>query len=247
MAFSGGVFSLYTPGNPVVTGTVITSTWANNTLSDIATGLSTTVLKDGTQTLTANIPMAGYKLTGLGAGSASTNSAQFGQLAEVLLHSTSATLVSAMPVYVTGLFSSAYGAYRVRVTMRPVTNTTMLYVRVSQDGGATYDSSDQAYNYTVGATGTASGSGILIIPTIANSTVYGNQFADLYFNDMASSTTYKAMIYKSVGETPANRLQYYEGGGQYSPNTNPIDAVQFVSTSATIASCAVAVYGIRLA
>lgn len=59
MAYNGaGVFNLYTPGNPVVTGTTIQSTWANNTLSDIATGLSTALTKDGQTTATAAIPFA---------------------------------------------------------------------------------------------------------------------------------------------------------------------------------------------
>ena len=80
MAFSSGTFTLYTPGNPVVTATTIASSWANNTLSAIATGLTTCVLKDGTQTITANIPMAGFVFTGLGAGSASGHSVRFEQL-----------------------------------------------------------------------------------------------------------------------------------------------------------------------
>lgn len=59
MAYNGsGTFALYTPGNPVVTGTTIASTWANNTLSDIATGLSTAVTKDGQTTTTARVPFA---------------------------------------------------------------------------------------------------------------------------------------------------------------------------------------------
>src|SRR6185436_8329049 len=79
MAFSGGVFSLVA-GNPVTTATTISSTWANNTLNDIATnGLSMCVLKDGSQTLTANLPMGGFKLTGLGAGTAATDSANLSQ------------------------------------------------------------------------------------------------------------------------------------------------------------------------
>lgn len=40
MAFSNGTYSLFATGNPVVTGTVIASTWANNTLNDIATALT---------------------------------------------------------------------------------------------------------------------------------------------------------------------------------------------------------------
>ena len=70
MPFSNGTYSLYATGNPVVTGTTISSTWANNTLNDIATALSTCLLKDGTQTVTANIPFAGYRLTGIGAPTA---------------------------------------------------------------------------------------------------------------------------------------------------------------------------------
>ena len=55
MSFSSGTFSLVA-GNPVVTGTTISSTTQNNTMSDVATGLSTCLLKDGTQTATAAIP-----------------------------------------------------------------------------------------------------------------------------------------------------------------------------------------------
>jgi hypothetical protein len=67
MPFNGaGTFSLVA-GNPVVTGTVISSTWANNTLSDIASnGLTNCLTKDGQQTPTANIPMGGFQITGLG-------------------------------------------------------------------------------------------------------------------------------------------------------------------------------------
>jgi len=79
MSFSSGTFTLVS-GNPVVTATTISSTWANNTLSDIATGLTTCVLKDGTQTITANLPMAGFILTGLGAGAAAGNSVRYEQV-----------------------------------------------------------------------------------------------------------------------------------------------------------------------
>ena len=55
MSFSSGTYSL-PAGNPVVTGTTISSTTHNNTESDIASALSTAILKDGTQTCTAAIP-----------------------------------------------------------------------------------------------------------------------------------------------------------------------------------------------
>ena len=84
MSYSSGTFSLYTPGNPVVTGTSVASDWANNTLNDIATGLSTALLKDGSQTVTANIPMSSFKFTGLAAGTAAGNSARYEQVTTAL-------------------------------------------------------------------------------------------------------------------------------------------------------------------
>lgn len=83
MAFNGsGVFTL-AAGNPVVTGTTISSTWANTTLSDIATGLSTTITKDGQTTPTANISMGGFKITNVGTATVSTDGVPLGQLGSV--------------------------------------------------------------------------------------------------------------------------------------------------------------------
>jgi hypothetical protein len=81
--FSSGVFTPYTPGNPVVTGTTISSTVQNNTTNDIATGLSTCVLKDGSQTMTANLPMANFKITGIGAATTLGDALSYGRAATV--------------------------------------------------------------------------------------------------------------------------------------------------------------------
>ena len=81
MSYNGsGTFNINTAGQPVVTGTVISSTAFNLLTSDLATGLSTAMTKDGQTTATANIPMGTFKLTGLGAGTNATDSAQYGQL-----------------------------------------------------------------------------------------------------------------------------------------------------------------------
>ena len=76
MPFTSGTYSLPT-GNPVVPGTTILSTTTNTTNSDIATALSACLLKDGTQTVTANIPMASHKFTGLSAGTTAGDSVEF--------------------------------------------------------------------------------------------------------------------------------------------------------------------------
>jgi len=63
-----------------VTGTTISTTWANNTLSDIASALTASIAKDGQTTPTANLPMGGYVLTGLGNGTANGHSVRFEQV-----------------------------------------------------------------------------------------------------------------------------------------------------------------------
>lgn len=75
-----GSFSVYTPGNPAVTGTTISSTAFNNTMTDFATGLSNAITRDGQSPATANIPMGGNKITGLGTGTARTDSVNAGQV-----------------------------------------------------------------------------------------------------------------------------------------------------------------------
>ena len=81
MSFNGsGTFQINTAGQPVVSGTVISSTAFNALTADLATGLSTCITKDGQTTVTANLPMSTFKFTGLGAGSAATDSANLSQV-----------------------------------------------------------------------------------------------------------------------------------------------------------------------
>ena len=79
MAFSSGTFSrLYSWATDLASGApnhFITASRMDAEMNGMATGLTACLLKDGSQTVTANIPMATYRFTGLGAGSARTDSA----------------------------------------------------------------------------------------------------------------------------------------------------------------------------
>lgn len=55
---SSGVYSLYTPGNPVVTATTIASTWANNTLTDLANAMTDSLSRSGLGGMTAALRLA---------------------------------------------------------------------------------------------------------------------------------------------------------------------------------------------
>jgi len=73
-----GTYSL-PAGNPVVTGTTISSTWANNTLTDIASALTDSVAADGQTPMTGNLDMNTNKIVNLVAGTVAGEAVEFAQ------------------------------------------------------------------------------------------------------------------------------------------------------------------------
>lgn len=67
-------------GNPVVTGTTISSTTHNNTNNDLASALTASVAKDGQTTPTANLPMGTFRHINVGNASARNHYAATGQV-----------------------------------------------------------------------------------------------------------------------------------------------------------------------
>jgi len=109
MSYNGsGTFNINSAGQPVVSGTVISSTAFNALTADLGTGLSTALTKDGQTTPTANIPMGTYKITGLGAGTAATDAVRLGQLQNF---STSTLITVAGTDTITGTVSPSLTAY----------------------------------------------------------------------------------------------------------------------------------------
>ena len=81
MSYNGsGVFTINTGGQPVITGTTISSTVFNNLTADLATGLTTALTKDGQSTPTANIGMGAFKITNLAAGTVASDAARLDQV-----------------------------------------------------------------------------------------------------------------------------------------------------------------------
>ena len=85
MARNGsGTYSL-PAGNPVTTGTTISSTWANNTLNDIGNAMTASLAYDGQTTPVSNLPMGGYLHTNVANATARTNYAAAGQVQDSTL------------------------------------------------------------------------------------------------------------------------------------------------------------------
>jgi len=105
-----GIYSLAT-GNPVVTGATISSTWANSTLTDIATALTGSIASDGQTTVTNNLPMGNYAHTGVADATVRTMYATAGQAQDSTFtyltspagtNTMTATASLGMSAYVTG-------------------------------------------------------------------------------------------------------------------------------------------------
>lgn len=75
---SGG-YSRYTPGTPYVANTTIDEDVVNAEMDDLGNEVANSIAKDGQTVPTANLPMGGYKHTGVANGSARNHYAAVGQ------------------------------------------------------------------------------------------------------------------------------------------------------------------------
>lgn len=66
-------------GNPVVTGTTISSSWANNTMNDLAAALTDSVAADGQTPMTGNLDLNTNKIVNLVAGTVAGDAIEFAQ------------------------------------------------------------------------------------------------------------------------------------------------------------------------
>jgi hypothetical protein len=135
MSYNGsGTFNINSAGTPYVNGTVISSTAANALNNDLATGLSTAITKDGQTTPTANIPLGGFKITGLGAGTVASDAARLSQVQ----NSTTTTLISITGTdTLTGTVSptlTAYATGQVFSFIVAATNTGAVTLNVDSIG-----------------------------------------------------------------------------------------------------------------
>jgi hypothetical protein len=73
-----GVYSL-PAGNPVVTGTVISTTWANNTMTDLASAMTDSVAADGQTPMTGPLNLNSNKVTNLANATLTGDAVNYGQ------------------------------------------------------------------------------------------------------------------------------------------------------------------------
>lgn len=130
-SFNGsGTFNISGVGLPYTSGTTISSAVANQLNTDLATGLSNCITKDGQQSLTANIPFNNYKATGLANGTATADAATIANL-----QNATGTLLSVTGTNtIVGTATPAITSYVAGMTFRffaAATNTGAVTLNVS--------------------------------------------------------------------------------------------------------------------
>lgn len=200
MPFNGsGTYSL-PAGNPVVTGTTISSTTTNNTNSDIATALSNCITRDGQSTPSANLPMNSKKLTGLAAGTTAGDSVRYEQIqyldgvssagtsGYVLTSNGAGTAPSFQSLTVTGFLPLSGGTMTGAITFaaaQTVDGTNKIgYLNIPQTGA----DKTTAYTLVTGDVGKYVGvgtSGSIVVPT----STFANGDAISVYNNTAGNIT----------------------------------------------------------
>jgi hypothetical protein len=204
-----GVYSL-PAGNPVVTGTTISSSWANTTLSDIATALTGSVAADGQTAMTGNLQMGNNKITGLAVATSSGDALSYGQAATV------------SSLTVSGAFAANGGATLGDASGDALTINSSA---VSIPNGLNFDSNTlviDATNNRVGV-GTASPAYSLDVnAATADATQITKTAADGYFTQYKEATTLVGYIYSSTGSSNPFRV----GAGGSKPLTLEANGVE---------------------
>jgi len=121
-------------GNPVTTGTTISSTWANNTLADMATALTGSVASDGQTTPSANLPMGTFAHTNVGNATVRTMYPSAGQLQDgAITYLTSVSGADTIAA-VAALGMTAYAAGQKFIFVSAGANTGAVTININSIG-----------------------------------------------------------------------------------------------------------------
>jgi hypothetical protein len=114
-------------GNPVVPGTVIQTAWANSTMSDIAAALTASLTADGQTSPVANLPMGGFKFTGVAPATSNDEFATAGQVQHQSFNVITGAAMAVVNAYTGGLplgiTTFTNGMFVILVVPTPGSNT----------------------------------------------------------------------------------------------------------------------------
>jgi len=247
-----GIYSLPS-GNPVVTGTTISSAWANTTLSDIATALTGSIASDGQTPMAGPFNMNNNEITNLPVGTVQGNAVEFFQFSTPTF-SGAITAQSTLTVAGDGFFTGTgevqlpAGTTSQRTTS-PVTgmvryNTTLKAYEGYQNGIAGISITSITYSTTTATLTTSSAHGLSTGQIVVISGASPSQYNGTYTITVTGTTTFTYTMASNPGANATTVGSYTYGkwsaigGGATGGGTDAIFNLngQTINTSYTIPS-----------
>ena len=237
MPFNGsGTFVVTTSGIPVVTGTVISSTMFNSLMTELSTGLSLTLTKDGQSTPTANITLGGYKLTNVGVPTLTYDALSFGQVATI----STLTLTNALTAGNGGTGLTSAGTVGNVLTSNGTTWASTAPAAFAYPGAGIANSTGTAW----GTSYTTSGSGT-VVALATTPTFTTNITTPLVIGGTAAASTLTLRSTSGVGTTDVlafqtgsqvERMRITSAGNVGIGTASPTAALHVPGNSTTIAT-----------
>ena len=220
-----GTYSL-PAGNPVVTGTTISSTWANTTLNDIANALTGSLAADGQTTATGNLQMGSNKITGLANGTLPNDAVNVSQIPDLTGYLTTADIGVTVEGYDATILKSA----DIGVTVQ------------GYDANTAKTNVTQAFTKGQSGAVTALTDGATITPNFANSnnfsvTLGGNRTLANPSNITAGQSGIIVITQDSTGSRTLAYGSYWKFAGGTAPTltttANAVDVLAYYANSTT--------------
>jgi len=202
MSFNGS--GSYTPPGasfPAVASTLIESAKYNNVINDMSTALSTCLTKDGQTTVTANLPMATYRHTGVGNATSLTDYASADQVIDNALSYAGASAAGTDTYAVTLTISpGAYAVGQKYQFLTDVVNTGACTVNFNSIGAKSIKFADGSdpYNGAIQASSVVDviydGTNFILLNPHLDSLAYGRSILDI-----SSEANFKALVNLEIG------------------------------------------------
>jgi hypothetical protein len=203
-----GTYSL-PAGNPVVTNTTISSTWANTTLADIATALTGSLAADGQTTATGNLQMGNNKIVNLDDGTNPADAVNYGQLLAAV--GGTGKIIQTVQTFGSVAYSTSgtYSATGHTATITPTSNTSKILVILGSSFWQTNGFGGNSFLalYRNGANLIASNDWIVM------GTASANIYSSVSFHYLDSPATTSAVIYQPYIRADNGGTTAYNGTG----------------------------------
>jgi hypothetical protein len=208
-----GTYSLPS-GNPVVTGTTISSTWANTTLGDIANALTQSLAADGQTTATGNLQMGNNKIVDLDDGTAVGDAVNYGQLLAVAGGTGRLVqIVQSRNGAYSASSSTSYAATGHTATITPTSATSKIIVMLSSYFWQTNLNNGNAY-LTIYRNGTdICGGASFVMQNASTSGASSGIYGSMSYQFVDSPATTSALTYQPYIRVDSSGNAAYNGAG----------------------------------